>query len=156
MPRPPMTGPGDGSVGRRWWLRLEGLIPPPVGALAGRPGVGPDRRRGCRGWAGQRCRAQCSSVAVGDHQVLGRAREGDDPAVVQPVMEGADQHQIGQFGQPAVLPMHEVVRVQSPGGPAAGHHTTTIAVLQRPTQPAADRRVSRPAPITWPWRSNHT
>ena len=41
MPRPPMTGPGDGSVGRRWWLRLEGLIPPPVGALAGRPGVGP-------------------------------------------------------------------------------------------------------------------
>jgi hypothetical protein len=34
-----LTGGGELLVGCRWWLRLEGFIPPPVGALAGGPGT---------------------------------------------------------------------------------------------------------------------
>ena len=43
-------------VGGRWWLWLEGLVPPPVGAFAAGSGVGGDRGWGCGRWSGQRRR----------------------------------------------------------------------------------------------------
>ena len=58
--------------------------------------------------------------------------------MMQPVVIRAHQHQIAQFGGPAVLPMPNVMGMQTPGGPAPGHHTAPVAVLQRPAQPPAD------------------
>src|SRR5271154_5997901 len=41
------------AIVRRWWLGLEGLIPPPVGALAGRSWAGRYRGRGLSWWVRQ-------------------------------------------------------------------------------------------------------
>ena len=57
---------------------------------------------------------------------------------MRPVMVGADQCQVPQFGGAAAFPVHQVVRVQGSGGPAAGHHAGAVAVFQRPAQPPID------------------
>jgi hypothetical protein len=87
------------------------LVPPPLGAFTGRPGVGRDR--GCRrgGWTGQGSAVEFSAVAVGDDQPIRGPGEGEAAAVMQPVVERAEQHQVGQFGGAAVFPMLEVVGV---------------------------------------------
>jgi hypothetical protein len=95
----------------RWWLRLEWLVPPPIGALAGGSGAGRDRGRGFRRWAGKRSRAEWSAGAVGDGQIVWGSSDGDDTPMVQPVMIGADQHQVGQLGGAAVFPVPDVVCV---------------------------------------------
>ena len=51
---------------------------------------------------------------------------------MQPVVIRADQHQVVQVGRPAIFPMHDVVGVQTAGGPAAGHRTAAVAMLQGP------------------------
>ncbi len=84
--RPGRLGPALRSVVGWWWLVVEGVVPPPVGAFAGGPAVGRHGRRGFRGWAGQRARVQVSSGAVGDGEPVGGPADGDDTAVVQPVM----------------------------------------------------------------------
>jgi hypothetical protein len=48
---------------------------------------------------------------VGDDEVVGGSGDGDQTAVVQPVVVGADQHQVDQFGESAVLPVGDVVGV---------------------------------------------
>ncbi len=70
--------------------------------------------------------------------------------MVQPVMVRAEQHQVVQLGRPAVFPMHEVMGVQTPGGPTAGHHARAVAVLQGAAQPAADHPGRPPGPDRLP------
>ena len=96
-------------VGCRWWLRLDGFVPPPVGALAGGPGTRRDGGRGLSWWARERSRAQWSPGAVGDAEIVGGSGDGDDAPVVQPMVIRAYQHQVGQFGQTAILPVPDVV-----------------------------------------------
>ena len=79
------------------------------------------------------------AVGVGDDELVRGPGQGDPASVVQPVMVRADEDEIVQLGQAAVLPMLEVVGVQAAGRAAAGHHTTAIPMLQRPTQPPIDR-----------------
>ena len=75
------------SVGPRWWLGLEWVVPPPVGAFPGRALVqGCYRRWRCRRGRGQRRPAEGLTVGVGDHQVTSRPTDGDAPGVVQAVM----------------------------------------------------------------------
>ena len=54
---------------------------------------------------------QYLAVAVGDDEVVGGSGDGDDALVVQPVVVGADQHQIVQLGCSAVFPVPDVVGV---------------------------------------------
>ena len=77
---------------------------------------------------------------------LGGSGDGDDAAMVQPVVIRAQQHQVVQLGGPAVFPVHDVMGVQTAGGPATRHRARGVAVLQRTAQPAADqpRRPPRP------------
>src|SRR5689334_2234105 len=103
-------------VGYRWWLRLEGFVPPPVGALSGRSRARRHRGRGCGGWARERSCAQPSTGAVGDDEIIGGSGDGDDAPMVQPVMIGAHQHQVGQLRGAAVLPVPQVMGVQTAGG----------------------------------------
>lgn len=49
--------------------------------------------------------------------------------MVCPVVIRAHQHQVGQLGGPTVLPMSDVVGVQTPGGPTTGNHTRAVAML---------------------------
>ncbi len=58
--------------------------------------------------------------------------------MVQPVVIGAQQDQVGQLGGAAVFPVPDVVGVQTAGGPAAGNHAAAVAVLQRAAQPPVD------------------
>jgi hypothetical protein len=67
---------------------------------------------------------------VGDRQVLGGSGDGDDPAMMSPVMVRTDQDEIVEFGGSAVLPMHDVVGVQTTGGSATGDHAAAITMLQ--------------------------
>jgi hypothetical protein len=72
-------------------LGLERLVPPPVGAFAGRSGTWFDRGRGRGRGSGQRSRLQRSAFLVGDHEVLGGSGDGDDAPMVGPVVIGAHQ-----------------------------------------------------------------
>jgi hypothetical protein len=63
---------------------------------------------------GRACERSCaerSSVTVGDDEIVGGSGDGDDAAVVQPVVIWADQHQVGQLGGTAVFPVADVVGV---------------------------------------------
>jgi hypothetical protein len=88
---------------------LVGVIPPPVGAFAQWSGPGWDIGWGFRRWARERCCAEGLAVGVGDGQVVGGSGDGEDPAVVQPVVIGAQQHEIVEVGGAAVFPMGEVM-----------------------------------------------
>ncbi len=55
--------------------------------------------------------------------------------MVCPVVIRAHQHQVGQLGGPTVLPMLDVMGVQTPGGPTTGNHTRAVAMLKRPGWP---------------------
>ena len=57
---------------------------------------------------------------------------------MQPVVVGADQNEVSQLGGAAVLPVADVVGMQTAGGPAPGHHTAAVAVLEGAAQPAVD------------------
>jgi hypothetical protein len=83
---------------------------------------------------------------VGDHEVLGGSGDGDDAPMVGPVVMGADQHEVVQFGGAAVFPVLDVVGVQTAGGPASGHPAAAVAVLESTAQPSVDGagRASRP------------
>ena len=81
-------------VGCGWWLGLEGVVPPPVGALAQRTRPWWDIGRGMLGWARQRSGAESLTVAVGDDQILGGSGDGDLAAVMGPMVIRADQHQV--------------------------------------------------------------
>ena len=72
-------------------------------------------------------------------EVVGGSGDGDDAAVVQPVVIGAHQDQVGQFGWAAVFPVPDVVGVQTAGGAAAGHRAGAVAVLEGAAQPAVDQ-----------------
>ena len=65
--------------------------------------------------------------------------DGDDAAMVQPVVIGADQHQVGQLGGAAVFPVPDVVGVQTAGGSTTGNRAGAVAVLERTAQPAVDQ-----------------
>ena len=58
--------------------------------------------------------------------------------MVQPMMIRAYQYQVGQLGVAAVLPVPDMVCVQTAGGPAAGHRARGMAVLQRTAKPTID------------------
>ena len=78
-------------------------------------------RRVGDGWVGVRViLGSGSSGAVGDGEGVGGAGDGEEAAVVHPVVVGADEHQVEQLGGAAVFPVPEVVCVQSAGGVAAG------------------------------------
>ncbi len=66
--------------------------------------------------------------------------------MVQPVVIGADQDQVGQLGGAAVFPMLNVVGVQTAGGAAAGHRAAAAAMLQRAAKPPADQPGRPPGP----------
>ena len=66
--------------------------------------------------------------------------------MMRPVMVRADQNEVVELGEPAVLPVHEVMGVQTTGGPAAGHHAAAVAVLQDAAQPAVDGAGRPPGP----------
>ena len=63
------------------------------------PGTRRHVRWGCGRWPGQRSWAQFVAVFVDDDQVVGVPGDGDDPAVVQPVVIGTQQHQVVQLGR---------------------------------------------------------
>ena len=69
-------------------------------------------------------------------------------AMMQPMVIRTEQHQVVQLGRPAVLPVPDVMSVQTTGGPAAGHRAGPVAVLEGTAQPPTDRRVVRPAPMS--------
>ena len=95
-----------------WWrLRLEGFVPPPVGALASGPRPGWDGRRGKVGRTGERSAAEPSTGAVGDDEIVGGSGDGDHAPVVQPMMIRAHQYQVEQLGHTAVFPVPDVVCV---------------------------------------------
>ena len=77
-------------------------------------------------------------------RALGGSGDGDDAAVVQPVVIGAEQHQVVQLGGAAVFPVPEVVGVQTAGGPTAGNRAHGVAVFERAAQPPVDQP-GRPA-----------
>ncbi|MDT5216734.1 MAG: hypothetical protein QOK18_4973 [Mycobacterium sp.] len=58
--------------------------------------------------------------------------------MMQPVVIRAHQRQVVEFGETAVLPVPDVVGVQTAGGPAAGHHAAAVTVLERSAKPATD------------------
>lgn len=58
--------------------------------------------------------------------------------MVQPVVIGAYQHEVGQLGGAAVFPVPDVVGVQTAGGPAARNRAGGVAVLEGTAQPAVD------------------
>ena len=132
-------------VGCGWWW-LVGVVPPPLGAFARRARIGPDFRWGCGGWAGQRPAVKFSTQAVGDRNTVSGTADGDHPPVMQPVVERADQDQIVQFGFAAVLPVPDVVAVQTAGGPTPRDRTRRMPILQRPAQLAVDHPGGTPTP----------
>ena len=99
------------------------------------------------GWFGGRASDPALSgrpaLSVTVEMVCGSG-DGDDAAMVQPVVIGADQHQVGQLGGAAVFPVPDVVGVQTAGGATTGNRAGAVAVLQRAAQPAADQP-GRPA-----------
>ena len=123
----------------RWWLRLEWFIPPPVGALAGRSGAGRYDRRGFSRRARQRSCAKWSASAVGHGQVICGPGDGDDAPMVQPVVIGAEEHQVRQLGCAAVFPMQDVVCMQTAGRSTTRNRARSVAVLERTAQPAVDQ-----------------
>ena len=50
----------------------------------------------------------------------------------------AYQHQVEQLGGTAVLPVPDVVCVQTAGGPTAGNRTRGVAVLEGAAKPPVD------------------
>ena len=123
-----------------WWgLGLEGFIPPPVGALAGGPGPRWHIGRGTVRRARERSCTKWSPGAVGDGQSVGGSGDGDHAPMVQPVMVRAYQHEIDQLGGAAVLPVPEMVCVQTAGGTTTRNRTRGLAVLQRAAQPTIDQ-----------------
>lgn len=89
-----MTGPATDSV-VWWWLGLEGVVPPPIGAFADGPGVRRDGGRGLGWWACQRPCAELPAAGVGDGGIGCGCGDGDDAAVVAAVVIGAEQYQVG-------------------------------------------------------------
>ena len=75
---------------------------------------------------------------VGDDEVLGGSGDGDDAAMVGPVVMGADQDEVVEIGGAAVFPVPDVVGVQTAGGPAAGYHAAVVAVLESAAQSSVD------------------
>jgi hypothetical protein len=67
---------------------------------------------------------------VGDDETVRGSGDGDDPAMMSPVMVRTDQDEILEFGGPAVLPMPDVMGVQTTGGPTTRYHTAAITMLQ--------------------------
>src|SRR4051812_27545993 len=96
------------SVVAWWWLELEGVVPPPVGAFAGRSSVGRHGWRGFRRWTGKRSWGELSPLAVGDGQGERGSGDGDDPSMVQPVVIRTHQDEVLQLGGAAVFPMPDV------------------------------------------------
>ena len=101
----------DNLVGCWWWLGLEGVIPPPVGALAGGPGARWDSGWGSVRRTGKRSRAQFPIRAVGDGEPVSRPGDGDDTPMMQPVMMRTQQDEVVQLGRAAVFPMPDVMGV---------------------------------------------
>ncbi len=64
--------------------------------------------------------------------------------MVQPVVIRAYQYQVEQFGGTAVLPVPDVVCVQTAGGTTTRNRTRGMAVLQRAAKPPVDL-AGRPA-----------
>ena len=95
-------------------------------------------RWGCRRWTRQRAAVQWLPLCVGDDEPVGGAGDGDPASVVQPMMVGAEQDQVVQFGGPAIFPVPNMVRMQAPGRSATGNHAAAVAVFQSAAQPAAD------------------
>ena len=59
--------------------------------------------------------------------------------MMRPVVVGAHQYEVVEFGGAAVFPVPDVVGVQSAGGATAGNHAAAVPVLQGTPQPPADR-----------------
>ncbi len=59
--------------------------------------------------------------------------------MMQPVMIGADQHQVVQLGKAAVFPMPDVVGMQTTSGATTGNRARAVAVLQGTAQPTGDQ-----------------
>ena len=59
--------------------------------------------------------------------------------MVQPVVIGAQQHQVVQLGGAAVFPVPQVMGVQTAGGATAGNRAHGMAVLERAAQPPVDQ-----------------
>jgi hypothetical protein len=51
----------------------------------------------------------------------------------------AYQHQVEQLGETAVLPVPDVVGVQTAGGTTAGNRARGVAVLERAAKPPVDQ-----------------
>ena len=90
---------------------MEWLVPPPVGALAGGSQARRDSGRGEVGRTRERSGAEPSTAAVGDVEMVAGSGDGDDAAVVQPMVIRAYQHQVGQLGGATVFPVPDVVCV---------------------------------------------
>src|SRR5829696_6470163 len=60
------------------------------------------------------------------------------------MMVGAYQHQVEQLGGPAVLPVPDVVGVQTPGGTTTGNRARGMAMLQRTAKPPVDQAGGSP------------
>ena len=113
-------------------------------------------RAGAVRWTGERSCTEFSAGAVGDGEIVGGPGDGDNASMVQPVVIGAYQHQVEQLGGAAVLPVPDMVCVQTAGGPTTRNRTRGMAVLSARRSRRLIWRVARPAPMTSPSRSNQT
>ena len=135
---PEMTGPVPNLVACWWWLRLEWLVPPPVGALASGPGAGCHCGRGKVRRTGERSSTQWLAGTVGDDEIACGSGDGDNTSMVQPVVIRAHQYQVEQLGRAAVLPVPDVVCVQTAGSSTTGNRARSVAVLQCAAKPPVD------------------
>src|SRR4030081_928338 len=124
-----MTAPAN-LVVRRWWLRLEGFVPPPVGALAGGPAARWDSGRGKVRRTRERSCTEWLAGPLSDDEMVCGSGDGDAASMVQPVVIRAYQHQIEQLGGAAVFPVPNMVCVQTAGGTTTRNRTRWMAVLQ--------------------------
>src|SRR4029079_13116281 len=69
---------------------------------------------------------------------MGGSGDGDEAPMVQPVVIRADQHEVEQLREAAVLPVPDVMGVQTASRPTPGDHSAAVAVLECTTKPAAD------------------
>ena len=79
------------------------------------------------------------SLGVGDDELVGGAGDGKDAAMMQPVMVRTHQHQVVQLGGATILPMADVMGVQTTGGTATRDRTRGMAMLEGTTEPAVDQ-----------------
>src|SRR5438067_43632 len=84
--------------------------------------------------AGADVRDQPAVGATEAHSGAAARLDRETPLVDEPVVEGAQLHEVAEVGPPAPRPVLDVVRMEEAGVVAAGEPASAIAASQRPPQ----------------------